>query len=67
MAWWNDMRGLEPPRKVVSTQRGQEERLPIFMLTYRASTHDATGTSPTIMVFLPCDLLFSAPPDKKHL
>jgi hypothetical protein len=59
-------------RKVVSThQRDWDERLPIFLLVYRASTHDTTGMTPTNMVFgrelrLPCDLLFGAPPDKEQ-
>jgi hypothetical protein len=59
-------------RKVVSThQRDWDERLPIFMLAYRASTHDTTGMPPANMVFgrerrLPCDLLFGAPPDKEQ-
>jgi hypothetical protein len=59
-------------RKVVSThQRDWDERLPIFLLAYRASTHDTTGITPANMVFgrelrLPCDLLFGAPPDKEQ-
>jgi hypothetical protein len=50
-------------RKVDSThQRDWYERLPIFLLDYRASTHKTTGTTPASMVFgrglrLPCDLL----------
>jgi hypothetical protein len=61
----------EHMRKVVSThQRDWDERLPVFLLAYRASTH-TTGMTPTNMVFgrelrLPCDLLFGAPPDKEH-
>jgi hypothetical protein len=57
---------------VVSThQRDWDERLPIFLLAYRASTHDTTGMTPANMVFgtehrLPCDLLFGAPPDKEQ-
>jgi hypothetical protein len=39
-------------RKVVSTyQRDWDERLPIFLLAYRASTHDTTGMTPANMVF----------------
>jgi hypothetical protein len=59
-------------RKVVSThQRDWDERLPIFLLAYLASTHDTTGMTPTNMVFgrglrVPCDLLFGAPPDKEE-
>jgi hypothetical protein len=59
-------------RKVVSTyQRDWDERLPIFLLAYRASTHDTTGMTRANMVFgrelhLPCDLLFGAPPDKEQ-
>jgi hypothetical protein len=59
-------------RKVVSTHQGDwDERLPIFLLAYRASTHDTAGMTPANMVFgrklrLPCDLLFGAPPDKEQ-
>jgi Integrase core domain. len=59
-------------RKVVSThQRDWDERLPIFWLTYRASTHETTGVTPASMVLgqelcLPCDLTFRAPPDKEQ-
>jgi hypothetical protein len=47
-----------------------DERLPLFLLAYRVSTHEITGTMPASMVFgrepeLPCDLLFGAPPDKE--
>ena len=58
-------------RKVVSThQRDWDERLPIFLLAYRASTHETTGVTPANMGFgrvlrLPCDLMFGAPPDKE--
>ena len=57
-------------RKVVSThQRDWDERLPIFLLAYWASTHETTGVTPTNMVFgrklrLLCDLMFWSPPDK---
>jgi hypothetical protein len=59
-------------RKVVSIhQRDWDERLPIFLLAYRASTHETTGVTPANMVFgrelrLPCDLMFGAPPDKEQ-
>jgi hypothetical protein len=54
-------------RKVVpSHQRDMDARLPIFLLAYRASTHDSTGLTPASLVFgrelrLPYDLLFGAP------
>ena len=59
-------------RKVVSShQRDWDERLPLFLLAYRASTHDTTGLTPAGLVFgrelrLPCDLLFGVPPDKEQ-
>ncbi|PNF24989.1 hypothetical protein B7P43_G08361 [Cryptotermes secundus] len=59
-------------RKVVSShQRDWDERLPLFLLAYRASTHNTTGLTPAGLVFgrelrLPCDLLFGAPPDKEQ-
>jgi hypothetical protein len=59
-------------RKVVpSHQREWDERLTFFLLAYRASTHDTTGSTPASLVFgrelrLPCDLLFGAPPDKER-
>jgi hypothetical protein len=59
-------------RKVVSThQRDWDERLPIFLLAYRASTHETTSVTPANMVFgrelrLTCDLMFGAPPDKEQ-
>jgi hypothetical protein len=58
-------------RKVASThQRDWDERLPTFLLAYRASTNETTGVTPANMVFgqelrLPCDLMFGAPPDKE--
>jgi hypothetical protein len=58
-------------RKVVTLhQRDWDARLPIFLLAYRASTHDTTGLTPANLVFgrelrLPSDLLFGAPPDKE--
>ena len=59
-------------RKVVSSnQRDWDERLPLFLLAYRASTHETTGVTPANLVFgrelrLPCDLMFEAPPDKEQ-
>jgi hypothetical protein len=59
-------------RKVVAShQRDWDARLHIFLLAYRASTHDTTGLTPANLVFgrepgLPGDLLFGAPPDKKR-
>jgi len=59
-------------RRVVSIhQRDWDERLPIFLLAYRASTHEATGVTPTNMVFgrelrFSCDLMFGAPPDNEQ-
>jgi hypothetical protein len=58
-------------RKVVAShQRDWDERLPLFLLAYRASTHDTTGLTPAKLMFgrelrLPCDLLFGVPPDKE--
>jgi transposase InsO family protein len=51
-------------------QRDWDARLPIFPLSYRASSHDTTGLTPASLVFgrgtpTPCDLLFGAPPDKE--
>jgi hypothetical protein len=59
-------------RKVVAShQRDWDERLPLFLLAYRASTHDNTGLTPASLVFrrelrLPCDLLFGTLPDKER-
>ena len=41
-------------------------RIPLFLLAYRASTHETTGVTPANLVFgrelrLPCDLIFEAP------
>jgi hypothetical protein len=52
-------------------QTDGNDRLPIFLLAYRASTHETTGMTPANVVFgkelrLPCDLLFGAPPDKEQ-
>jgi hypothetical protein len=57
---------------VVSTHQWDwDERLPIFLLACRASTHETTGVTPSSMVFgqelhLPCDLKFGGPPDKEQ-
>jgi hypothetical protein len=59
-------------RKVVAShQRDWDERLPLFLLTYRASTHDTKGLTPARLLFgrelrRLCDLLFGAPPDKER-
>jgi hypothetical protein len=59
-------------RKVVAShQRDWDERLPLFLLAYRTSTHDTTASKPASLVFgrelsLHCDLRFGAPPDKKR-
>jgi hypothetical protein len=56
-------------RKVVASHhRDWDARLPVFLLAYRASTHDTTRLTPANLVFgrelrLPGDLLFGAPPD----
>jgi hypothetical protein len=52
------------PRNIVALhQRDWDVRLPIFLLVYRASTHNTTGFTPASPVFgrelrLPCNLLF---------
>jgi hypothetical protein len=58
-------------RVVTSHQRVWEEILPLFLLAYRASTHDTTGLTPASLVFgrelrLLCDLLFGVHPDKER-
>jgi hypothetical protein len=59
-------------RKVVAShQRDWDRRLHLFLLAYRASTHDTTGLTPASLVFgrelrLPCDLLIGMPPDKEN-
>jgi hypothetical protein len=59
-------------RKVVAShQRDWEERLPLFLLAYRASTYDTMGLTPARLVFrqelrLYCDLLFGVRPDKER-
>ncbi|PNF41843.1 hypothetical protein B7P43_G16048 [Cryptotermes secundus] len=58
-------------RKVVAShQRDWDERLPLFLLACRTSTHDTTGLTAANLVFgrelgLPCNLLFGVPPDKE--
>jgi hypothetical protein len=57
-------------RKVVAShQRYWDERLPLFLLAYRASTHNTMGSTPASLMFgrelqLLCDLLFGTPPDQ---
>jgi hypothetical protein len=51
---------------VASDQRDWDAKLPIFLLVYRASTHDPTGLTAARLVFgrelrLPSDLLFETP------
>jgi hypothetical protein len=59
-------------RKVVSShQRDWDERIHLFLMAYRASTHETTGVTPANLVFgrelrLPCDLMFGAPPDREQ-
>jgi hypothetical protein len=59
-------------RKVVAShQRDWDERLPLFLIAYRASTQDTTGLTPVSLVFgreipLTCDLLYGVPPDKER-
>jgi hypothetical protein len=61
----------EHPRKVITTHlKDWDEKLPIFLLAYAASTHETTGMMPTSMVFgrelsLPYDLFIRAPPNKE--
>jgi transposase InsO family protein len=63
------MKTVEHLRKVAAShQRDWDERLPLFLLAYRASTHNTMGSTPASLVFgrelqLPCDLLFRAPPE----
>jgi hypothetical protein len=59
-------------RKVVAShQRDWDERLHLFLLDYRASTHDTMELTPADLVFgrelrLPCSLLFGVPPNKER-
>jgi hypothetical protein len=59
-------------QKVVSSiQKDWDAMLPLFLLAYRASTHDTTGFTPAGLLFgreirLPSDLLFGTPPDKER-
>jgi hypothetical protein len=42
----------EHPRKVVAShQRDWDERVPLFLLAYRASTHDTTDLTPAKLMF----------------
>jgi hypothetical protein len=62
----------EDLRKVVASHQWDwDERLPLFLLAYRASTPDTTGMTTVRLKFgrelrLPCDLLFGVPPDKER-
>jgi hypothetical protein len=62
---------IEQLRKVfASHQRDWDERVPLFLRAYSASTHDTTGLTPAKLMFgrelrLPCDLLFGVPPGKE--
>jgi hypothetical protein len=59
-------------RKVVSNnQRDWYETPPVFLLAYRAATHETTDVTPASMVFgrelrLPCELMFGSPPDREQ-
>jgi hypothetical protein len=59
-------------RKVVSSHQWDwDERATLFLMAYRASTHETTGMTTANMVFgrerrLPCDLMFGSPPDKEQ-
>jgi hypothetical protein len=59
-------------RKIVtSNQKDWDEKLPLFLLAYRASTHDTTELTPASLVFgrelrLSRDQRFGVAPDKKH-
>jgi transposase InsO family protein len=59
-------------RKVVAShQNDRDERLHLFLLAFRASTHDTTGLTPAKLVFgrelrLPCDLLFGVPQTRNY-
>jgi hypothetical protein len=59
-------------RKVVAShQRDWDERSHLFLLAYKASTHDSAGSTPASLLFgresqPSCDLLFGASPDKER-
>jgi hypothetical protein len=59
-------------RKVVAShQRDWDMRSPLFLLAYRASTHETTGLTQACLVFggelrIYRDLLFEATPDKER-
>jgi hypothetical protein len=67
MVEWCIITVEERLRKVVAThQRDWGPGILIFLLAYRASTHDTAGLTPASLVFgrelrLHCDLLFGAP------
>jgi hypothetical protein len=53
-------------------QRDWDERLPIFLLAYRASTHETTGAMPIGMVFggsyvCPVTCFSGSPPTRSRL
>jgi len=53
---------------VSRNQNDWDMHLPMFLLAYRSATHEATGWTPSEMLFgrsprLPCDLLFGKPSD----
>jgi hypothetical protein len=53
-AWWSaTSKWLRSTygKVVASHQRDWDERLPLFLLAYRASTHDTTGLTPVSLVF----------------
>jgi hypothetical protein len=62
-----DVRTMEEHlRKVISRHQRNLERLPLFLLAYRASIHGSTGSTPGGTVFgrevgRPCCLLCGAP------
>jgi hypothetical protein len=59
-------------RKIcTSHQRDWDEKLPLFLLACRASTHDTTSLTPASLLLgrelgLPCDLLFGVSPDQEQ-
>jgi hypothetical protein len=58
-------------KDVTSHQRDWDERLHLFLLAYRESTHDTTGLTPASLISgrelqLPCDLIFGLTPVKER-
>jgi hypothetical protein len=56
---------------VASNQKDWDVILPLFLLAYRASTHDTTGFTPASLLFgtelrLSSDLLVGTPTDKER-